>query len=337
MKGSLKNIFKRRKKMSKKAYFVECKNGTYSSTICDKCGRNIIDIQEGIRYWNPNPKAYHKNICKDCYDVWSYNRKQNYSKWEKAGKDFKQLQEDDKMESYICCITKKEYWGEPAMINASGKYSPEGKELWYKRMKEGNSQKPKNNNTKNIETNTDAFICNMCKETKPISELGMNGHTKNGYSKCCKSCHKDMISAANVSRKINSQYSSGIDIWTGRKIKQREMASKKIHISKHSEHCRKWGLECIRYSDHFIKWAARAEERERPLREERQRKEKAQSKELIKEMVKRRKSENMIIEKATNFLTLSSDKPELSDKDGLVIKNINQFAKSLIDAGFSFK
>jgi len=67
--------------MSKRTVFLLSTIEPYPTTICDKCGLCIIDIQKGEMYWNPSPNAIDKNICKNCYDVWSAQKQEGYNIW----------------------------------------------------------------------------------------------------------------------------------------------------------------------------------------------------------------------------------------------------------------
>ena len=95
--------------MGKKAYFVLANGEVFNWKRCDKCNRKIIDVQDGQRYWNPNPKARHKNICKDCFDCWENDKNENYQKWINKGNDLKMKQtEGSKMEdnTFYCSRCK---------------------------------------------------------------------------------------------------------------------------------------------------------------------------------------------------------------------------------------
>ena len=66
----------------KKAFFVECKKYKAPDWArCDKCGELIIDIQDGIQFFNPNPNALHRNICRNCYEVWTDAKRKKNEKW----------------------------------------------------------------------------------------------------------------------------------------------------------------------------------------------------------------------------------------------------------------
>ena len=66
----------------KKAFFIECKHHKAPDWArCDKCGMKIAEQLDGTQFFNPNPKAHDRNICRKCYDVWSYNRTKKHEKW----------------------------------------------------------------------------------------------------------------------------------------------------------------------------------------------------------------------------------------------------------------
>ena len=67
--------------MGKKAHFVKSKHEPFEHATCDKCGLLIADVQEGIGYWNPNPRAHDRNICHNCYDVWYQAKLEKYKLW----------------------------------------------------------------------------------------------------------------------------------------------------------------------------------------------------------------------------------------------------------------
>jgi len=67
--------------MGKKAYFIASKTPPRDYATCDKCGLLICEIQDGMGYWNPSPRARHRNICSNCYDVWKHDRDEGYQRW----------------------------------------------------------------------------------------------------------------------------------------------------------------------------------------------------------------------------------------------------------------
>ena len=56
----------RRHDMGRKAFFIESKLEVFDYATCDKCGLKIKDVQDGKCFWNPNPKAIDRNICRNC-------------------------------------------------------------------------------------------------------------------------------------------------------------------------------------------------------------------------------------------------------------------------------
>jgi len=67
--------------MGRKAFFVESKLTVYDWATCDKCGLKIKEVQDGMSFWNPNPRARDRNICRNCYDVWRHERKEGWERW----------------------------------------------------------------------------------------------------------------------------------------------------------------------------------------------------------------------------------------------------------------
>jgi len=49
--------------------------------LCDKCGLPILSVQDGAMFWNPNPRAYDRNICRNCYEVWQHDRDERRNAW----------------------------------------------------------------------------------------------------------------------------------------------------------------------------------------------------------------------------------------------------------------
>jgi hypothetical protein len=68
--------------VGRKSFFVESKTAAFDNSVCDKCGLRIKDIQDGKGFWNPNPKAIDRNICRNCYDVWKHDREARWKTWQ---------------------------------------------------------------------------------------------------------------------------------------------------------------------------------------------------------------------------------------------------------------
>ena len=68
--------------MGRKAYFIESKLEVYDYATCDKCGLKIADVQDGKCFWNPNPRARDRNICRNCYEVWQHEREDGWRRWQ---------------------------------------------------------------------------------------------------------------------------------------------------------------------------------------------------------------------------------------------------------------
>jgi len=68
--------------MARKAYFVESRLDVYDYATCDKCGLKIKEVQDGKCFWNPNPKAIDRNICRNCYDVFRHEREEGWRRWQ---------------------------------------------------------------------------------------------------------------------------------------------------------------------------------------------------------------------------------------------------------------
>jgi hypothetical protein len=82
--------------MSHNAYFVETKGIALDYCVCDKCGLKIKDIQDGVRFWNPNPRAIDKNICRNCYDVLQHNKRVKWEKWQTKYLEIQKMFEENK-------------------------------------------------------------------------------------------------------------------------------------------------------------------------------------------------------------------------------------------------
>ena len=67
--------------MKRKAWFIESKLDVFDFATCDKCGLLIKDVQDGKCFWNPNPRAYDRNICRNCYEVWRHEREERARVW----------------------------------------------------------------------------------------------------------------------------------------------------------------------------------------------------------------------------------------------------------------
>ena len=65
----------------KKAFFRESKQEPFQGSLCDKCGYVIKEVQDGKCFWNPNPNAYDRNICRNCFEVWQRKRDDGYQRW----------------------------------------------------------------------------------------------------------------------------------------------------------------------------------------------------------------------------------------------------------------
>lgn len=68
--------------MGRKAFFLESKTEVFDYATCDKCGLKIKTVQDGKCFWNPNPKAVDRNICRNCYDVFRHEREEGWRRWQ---------------------------------------------------------------------------------------------------------------------------------------------------------------------------------------------------------------------------------------------------------------
>lgn len=75
--------------MKRKAFFIESQSDTFDYAICDKCGEKIKKIQDGKTFWNPNPRATDRNICRNCYDVWVHERAEKWRLWKEKSEALK--------------------------------------------------------------------------------------------------------------------------------------------------------------------------------------------------------------------------------------------------------
>jgi hypothetical protein len=78
--------------MGRKAFFIESKQETKEWHLCDKCGLRIKDVGDGKSFWNPNPRAVDRNICRNCYDVFQHEREEGRRRWQDK---FSALQKTD--------------------------------------------------------------------------------------------------------------------------------------------------------------------------------------------------------------------------------------------------
>src|SRR5574343_1868513 len=67
---------------SRKAYFIPSKLPAFDYATCDKCGLLIKTVQDGQGFWNPNKRAHDRNICRNCYDVLTYERAEGWRRWQ---------------------------------------------------------------------------------------------------------------------------------------------------------------------------------------------------------------------------------------------------------------
>lgn len=65
----------------KKAHFIESKVEPFQFSECDKCGLIVREVQDGKQFWNPNPKARDRNICRNCYDVFNHKKEEGRRIW----------------------------------------------------------------------------------------------------------------------------------------------------------------------------------------------------------------------------------------------------------------
>lgn len=70
--------------MGKRPFFIASDLAPWPHTTCDKCGLHIQLVQDGQMYWNPNANANHRNICRNCYEVWNQKREEGHRRWRAA-------------------------------------------------------------------------------------------------------------------------------------------------------------------------------------------------------------------------------------------------------------
>ena len=63
------------------AYFIRSKITLNDEFPCDKCGMSINEVNKDESWWNPNPRAHHRNICANCHSVWAYEREERHRLW----------------------------------------------------------------------------------------------------------------------------------------------------------------------------------------------------------------------------------------------------------------
>jgi hypothetical protein len=114
------------------------------------------------------------------------------------------------------------------------------------------------------------YTCGMCKK-RVEGEVAL----KNGAGSFCSECHAIIRERSAEGMRARSAALNGHCIWCGEKITKANPAggggshaSVNVHLA--CERNRDWALKCIRHSDRIARYVARTEERERPLREERE-------------------------------------------------------------------
>ena len=65
----------------RKAHFIESKLPAFEYAECDKCGLKIAEVQDGKGFWNPNPRARDRNICRNCFEVWTHDQEEGRRLW----------------------------------------------------------------------------------------------------------------------------------------------------------------------------------------------------------------------------------------------------------------
>lgn len=83
--------------MSRKPFFLESKLEYFEYSTCDKCGLKIKEVQDGKGFWNPNPKAQDRNICRNCYEVWQHKIEEKRRLWQEKYIALKNPQEEAPM------------------------------------------------------------------------------------------------------------------------------------------------------------------------------------------------------------------------------------------------
>ena len=79
--------------MRRKAFFMESKLETFSTSECDKCGLLIKKVQDGKTFWNPDPGARGRNICRNCFNVFTHAKKEKYRIWREKHEELEALRE----------------------------------------------------------------------------------------------------------------------------------------------------------------------------------------------------------------------------------------------------
>ena len=112
------------------------------------------------------------------------------------------------------------------------------------------------------------YTCNRCKK-----DIQGEVAFKNAAGSFCPDCKAIIHARAAEGTRARNALLNGGCIWCGEKITPSNPAGKShegcnIHLE--CEARRDWMLKCIRFSSKLAKYVARTEERERPLREERE-------------------------------------------------------------------
>ena len=82
--------------MGRNAFFVQSQYPPGADTVCAKCDLFIKDVQDGAVFWNPNPRAIDRLICRNCYEVWQFERKRKAELWKLKHQAVVQYEEMDR-------------------------------------------------------------------------------------------------------------------------------------------------------------------------------------------------------------------------------------------------
>ena len=110
----------------------------------------------------------------------------------------------------------------------------------------------------------EGYICNRCRthhEGQPA--------LKNNCGSFCDGCRSEILIKMQAGRRRTTRNQTDICIWCGRKIKEGDRdGTDNLHVKCGSN--RDWLLMCIRYSDKPFRYITSKEEKEKPLRRQRE-------------------------------------------------------------------
>ena len=112
----------------------------------------------------------------------------------------------------------------------------------------------------------ETYTCCMCKES-----FGGTPAWENNCGVFCPKCKQDVHERAKAGYKARKNAVNGYCIWCGQQITEAtKQSGKNVNVCMPCENRREWLLTAIRLSERPARYVARVEEREAPLRAERE-------------------------------------------------------------------